>query len=164
MTEQNRIIQAYEQFTEKTRSLLKDSGEKSAEALDRAMEQARESQEKAGDLTREESERFKRFLQRDLEQTARDFQSAGEKASDTLSPAAMKSSVYGLISDISGQAKGLFEKLNDWAESEVTFKTGEISGPAKLKCKSCGEQVKMTETGHIPPCPGCHQSEFKRAA
>jgi len=43
------------------------------------------------------------------------------------------------------------------------YHTGEITGPGSLICEACGEMIHFTTTGHIPPCPKCRKTAFKRA-
>lgn len=160
----NLAVEAYEKFAAKTKEFWNESKDKSSQALEDAMEKAKSAQEKSGEITRQQGAQFKRFLQRDVEQTAHDLKQAGQKASESLRPTALQSSVSMLVSSISDQASGLIDKLSTMAEKEVTLKTGEVTGPAKMICTQCEQSLHFESSGHVPPCPNCHSTEFKRAA
>ncbi|PCI18096.1 MAG: hypothetical protein COB62_07115, partial [Piscirickettsiaceae bacterium] len=34
--------------------------------------------------------------------------------------------------------------------------------PGTLECIACKQTLNFKKTGHIPPCPKCHKTEFKR--
>ena len=40
--------------------------------------------------------------------------------------------------------------------------TGEVTGQGSLTCVGCGHELHFARPGHIPPCPGCQGTEFKR--
>lgn len=44
------------------------------------------------------------------------------------------------------------------------FHTGEICGLGSLECQACGQRVRFTKPGPIPPCPRCHKTLFSRLA
>jgi Zn finger protein HypA/HybF involved in hydrogenase expression len=53
------------------------------------------------------------------------------------------------------------QKLRERAAA-AEYKTGEIAGIGTLVCTSCGEQIHFKKAGHIPPCPKCNSTTFKR--
>jgi hypothetical protein len=63
MTEEhNKLVDAYENFSQRTKDIMEESQDKTSQALDNAMEKAREILVKAKELTNEESERVKIIL------------------------------------------------------------------------------------------------------
>ncbi len=157
-----KLIDAYERFAEKTREFLHESKEKTTEAFDHAMDQARDSMEKAGEISRTESERLKEFLKRDMEQTAQDFKQAGEAAQATLNPQNLKTGFFDLVGYVAKNSSQLLDQLAEWADGEATLHTGEVTGPATLRCRACHEELHFKDTGRVPPCPKCHNTEFRR--
>jgi len=157
-----KLIDAYERFAEKTKEFLAESREKTSETFEHAMDQARENMEKAGEISRSESDRLKAFLKRDMEQTAQDFKNAGEKAQASLNPHNLKSGFFNLVGYVAKNSSQLMESLAEWAENEVVLHTGEVTGPAVLTCRSCDEVLHFKESGRVPPCPKCHKTEFQR--
>jgi len=55
------------------------------------------------------------------------------------------------------QLKARADRLGEWH-------TGEITGPGTLVCSACNELIHFHKTGHIPPCPKCHATIYKRAS
>ncbi|HEX2391586.1 MAG TPA: FHA domain-containing protein [Solirubrobacterales bacterium] len=43
-----------------------------------------------------------------------------------------------------------------------TFRTGFIPGTGTFFCLGCGSQLALRETEHLPTCPRCHGSRFRR--
>mgnify|MGYP000167290698 FL=1 len=160
--ERNKLVDAYERFAQKTRDLLEESQDKTSQALESAMEQARESLEKAEEVTHEESERLKAFLKRDLEQTANDIRSIEAFTVEHLKPTSIKVGFYNLLSYLSSNSAELLDRLADWADKEVIVHTGEVTGPATLSCGSCQTKLHFKESGKVPPCPKCRNTEFRR--
>jgi len=39
-----------------------------------------------------------------------------------------------------------------------------VAMPGTFECLNCGERVHLHKAGHIPPCPKCHHTEFKRVS
>ena len=163
MTEEhNKLVDAYERFSQKTKDFLEESQDKTSQAFDHAIEKARESLVKAKELSQEESERLKAFLKRDLEQTANDIRSIESFTVEHLKPSSVKTGFYNLVSYLSSHSAELFESMADWADKEVIVHTGEITGPTTLSCESCKAELHFKESGKVPPCPKCHKTEFRR--
>jgi predicted RNA-binding Zn-ribbon protein involved in translation (DUF1610 family) len=40
--------------------------------------------------------------------------------------------------------------------------TGEVVGIGTFECKSCGEVIHFHKPGHMPPCPKCRSSKYRR--
>tara|TARA_R110001592_G_scaffold71444_2_gene218441 strand:+ start:7500 stop:7997 length:498 start_codon:yes stop_codon:yes gene_type:complete len=163
MTEEhNKLVEAYERFSQKTKDILEESQDKTSQAFENAMEMARESLVKAKELTNEESERLKTFLKRDIEQTANDIRSIESYTVEHFKPTSVRVGFYNLLSYLSSNSAELFDRMADWADKEVVVHTGEITGPTTLSCESCKAELHFKESGKVPPCPKCHKTEFRR--
>ena len=60
--------------------------------------------------------------------------------------------------------------LGDWArsmshklDSSLAYKTGEVTHGGTFICKGCEAEVHMKKPGHLPPCPKCSKTVFRRA-
>ena len=59
--------------------------------------------------------------------------------------------------------------ISDWVQqasarlSEQTYRTGEIAAAGTLECSNCGERVTLATPAHVPLCPKCRKSEFRRS-
>jgi rubrerythrin len=43
-----------------------------------------------------------------------------------------------------------------------TARTGETVNAGTYRCEQCGNDLTFTHTGHLPPCPVCAKTEFRR--
>lgn len=152
----------YDQFAQRFTELYKAGQEKGQEAMERALELAREQLTAAGDLGAEQGERFKSYLQRDLDQTVSDMQKLGEEARDRFHPARLGAGALASLATMFESAGKGFEFLSRKTEEALTYHTGELTSAGTLTCRKCGQTVHMSRTGHIPPCPGCHGTEFRK--
>lgn len=130
-----------------------------------AIESAKKQAIHLGELSKDEAELIGTYLRRDL-QDAGEFikQQRGELADwlrfdvdqieqriwETLSLAVDKTTIE--LNHLKKRA----QQLGEWH-------TGEITGPGALVCSACGEEIHFHKTGHIPPCPKCNATVFRRA-
>jgi hypothetical protein len=58
--------------------------------------------------------------------------------------------------------------LGDWTQEvsarlgEQTYRTGEIAASGELECTACCEHVQLETPAHVPLCPKCRKTEFRR--
>ncbi|MDH4134441.1 MAG: zinc ribbon-containing protein [Gammaproteobacteria bacterium] len=45
---------------------------------------------------------------------------------------------------------------------QQTYHTGEIAAGGELECTSCGEHLRLETPAHLPLCPKCHNTGFRR--
>ncbi len=63
-------------------------------------------------------------------------------------------------------ARGIGEwsqNLGDKIDTGLVYHTGEVTHGGTFTCTACGGEVVLTHPGHIPPCPKCQQTAFRRA-
>lgn len=160
--EEKKWVQAYEKFAAQTREFFDESREKTVSSLENALESAREQLVKAGELTQDESRQVKAYLRRDLEQTASDLGEFGERARKTANPAAIQAGFLDLTKSIAEGARGLFDRLAEWANTTATYHTGEVAAQGTFRCQNCEHEIHFSETGRIPPCAKCHGTQYRR--
>ncbi|MCW8923891.1 MAG: zinc ribbon-containing protein [Gammaproteobacteria bacterium] len=117
-----------------------------------------------GELTREEVDKVGDYLKRDLEDAANFMEINGKELKDWLSYDFYM--VEGMLGEtFSKMVDETRETLGD-LEEEATrigeWHTGEIVGLGTFQCKECGEVIHFHKPGHMPPCPKCHGSKYRR--
>ena len=157
-------IHAYNRMLERAREFLDQAGEGLKPKLQEAVEAAIEKTSELGELTREEAEKIGEYLKRDLESAA------GYLASDEAKE--LKDWLRMDLDLIEARILDALSLLVDptevelamWAEQArlAEWHTGEITGPGTLVCVNCGEELHFHKTGHIPPCPKCKGTVFRR--
>lgn len=160
--DQGRYEALYDRFAERARELFDAGQEKTNEAMEKAMEGAREQFAAAGEFSAEQGEAFKRFMRRDLEQTAQEMRVLGQEARERLSPARLGAGALSSMARLLEATGSALQNLSRKAEDALHFKTGEITAAGTLTCKKCGQTVQLKRSAHIPPCPSCRGTEFRK--
>ncbi len=165
MTEEKRKeeIGLYEKLASRSKELMDEAREKTAETVDAAIKKAKEEMVVAGDFSHEQGEKFKTFLERDLKTTSVYASKAGEAAKEVLEPHRVAAGLQNTLATILETVGEAFEEWGKKLETDLDFKTGEMTTPGSLTCKGCGEKIRMAETGHIPPCSKCRGTEFHKS-
>ncbi|MDT8318344.1 MAG: hypothetical protein RQ824_10220 [bacterium] len=180
MTEENKSeeekeeIGLYEKLASRSKEFLDEAREKTSAALDAAVGKAKEEMVAAGDFGHEQGERLKTFLMRDLKASLKDAAMLGEEAKkdaatfshaakEALEPHRVRAGIESTLATILEVVGVKFEDWGGKLESRLDCKTGELCSPGTLNCKSCGEKLRMHNTGRIPPCPKCRATEFHKS-
>jgi hypothetical protein len=152
-----RLTRAYERMLERSKGLYTDAGH----TVQRAIQTAAETASELGELTREEAERIGLYLQRDVQDAAAFLSKHGGELRDWLRFDAelIEDRVLDALSLLVDNTK---LELSAWALGANEWHTGEVTGPGTLVCAACGEELHFKQAGHIPPCPKCHGSRYRR--
>lgn len=163
-TEQDKstLAEKYDKLAVKFNELYLAGKERSHESMTVAMEKAREQMTALGEFSAEQGEELKQFLARDLDQTIVDAQHLGEEAKERLNPSRLGAGALASLSSVLELTGNALRSLSEKAKASLTYKTGEITTAGTLTCQSCGQQVHITKTGHVPPCPKCSGTLFSK--
>ncbi len=152
----------YDRFADKSREFFEAGQEKGREAFEKAMELAREQLAATGEFTAEHGEAFKKYLKRDLEQTAEDMRSLGQEADERLHPSRLGAGALSSLAKLMHATGSAMSALSRKAEETLAYHTGEVTSAGTLTCTACGQKVQLKRTGHVPPCPSCHGTGFRK--
>lgn len=161
---EERLAEAYDKMLARVRARVDEMEKDARPMLHHAIENAKETATELEELSREEAEKIGNYLRRDLEHAA-DFLSRSGKdlggwlRFDTELTERTLAEMMLQVADRTGVELAEFTVR---AEVMAEWHTGEISGIGTLECKSCGEELHFHRTGHIPPCPKCHGTTFRR--
>lgn len=158
---------AYNRMLERVRSFLARGGEAGGSeqpALQRGIEAAKETAVELGELTRDEAERIGYFLKRDLEDASRYLADSGHELADWLQidVGLIESQILEWFAEAADRTALDWARLRADLARNAEYHTGEIAGPGVLECTECGERIHFHATGHIPPCPRCKGTVFRR--
>ncbi len=155
-----KLTEAYNLMLERSREVLKTTQSGVRKAVDTAMEKATELEE----LSREEAELVSIYVMRDLEDAASFINTSGKELRDWLrfDLEVVENAVADRFAQMVDHTRDELLKLEIRASALGEWKSGEITGIGTLQCKSCGELLHFHQTGHIPPCPKCHGTTFRR--
>ncbi len=159
-----KLIQAYDRMMERIKHGLEEAEHKAAPKLRHAVDAAREKAVELGEVTREEAERLGEYIMRDLHDIGEYIHETGEEMETwfQIDKELIEVRLLDLISSVADKTSLELAELAARAKAASTYHTGEIAGPGTLECEQCGEQLHFKAAGHIPPCPKCHQTSFRR--
>lgn len=161
----DRLVKAYERMLERTRTRIEQAEQDLPHIQDRVAE-AREKAVELGELTREEAERISEYLKRDLHDAAQYMVDTGREMRDwwRFDLGLIEQRMLDVFTDVADRTRFELDQLVQRARAAGIRHTGEITAPGVLQCTACGKEMHFKRTGHIPPCPGCRGTEFRRLA
>jgi Zn finger protein HypA/HybF involved in hydrogenase expression len=150
-------------MTERVRALIDEAGEST---LPQRIDAARDKAVELGELTREEADKVASYLKRDIEDAATYLSGPSQEFADWLrfDIQLIEERLLEMFLTVADQTKLELMKLQHEADRADAWHTGEIAGIGTLQCFDCGELLHFHATGHIPPCPKCHGTAFRRVA
>lgn len=166
MSEQqsNKLVEAYHTMLERAREAMARLGHEAKPKLEQALEEARETAWKLGELSEEEAEKISDYILRDLRDAA-EYIAEGERGLADwlrLDLLYLEDKAMETFSHMVDQTRLELDRLALNAALYGEWHTGEITAPGTLECKQCGELLHFHKTAHIPPCPKCHGTRFRR--
>jgi rubrerythrin len=166
MNKQNeKFVHAYEKMLERSKTFLAETGHAIAPKVDLAVESAKEKAAELGELTLGEAEKIAEYLKRDLQDAAEFLTDENNELRDwlRLDVELVEDRILDALSLLVDRTKVDLAEFAEQAQRFGEWHTGEITGPGTLVCKECGEVLHFHKTGHIPPCPKCHATAYRRA-
>lgn len=159
-----RMVAAYEKMLERVHETLEHAEQETIPNLKRNIDQAREKAVELGELTREEAEKVGTYIERDLKDAASYLQESQEQFSQWLrfDLDQIGNRLLEMFADVADRTQVELSKLAEQARRAQLYHTGEITGPGTLVCRWCGKAMHFHKAGHIPPCPKCRSTEFRR--
>jgi predicted RNA-binding Zn-ribbon protein involved in translation (DUF1610 family)/gas vesicle protein len=133
------------------------------EAVRHAVSSATERLKDAGGHTVEAVNKAADALRKDIAHAAHTMGPAWEKFSEK------SSDVFHVWRDRGGVfLAGAADAVRDWLKETTTrienqrYETGEMAYTGAFECTACGERVALKQPAHLPPCPKCMKTEFRR--
>lgn len=154
------LRQAYNLMLERAKEIMRKSGDR----LENAVDQARDTAQELGELTRDEADLLAQYVKHDLQDLG-DFLSDPKgdlRAWFRMDSDLIEASIRDLLFSVADQTSVQLAEFARNAGRPGTLHTGEMTAPGVLECTNCTEQLRFTKIGHIPPCPNCHNTEFRR--
>lgn len=152
----------YDSLLHKTRELMEETEKEFAPKVQYALDTAKEKLSALEELTVEETEKLADYLKRDLVDAA-EF---GGELKDWLQfeTALIEDRLLDAFSTMVDHTREELDRIRAEAIRFGEWHTGEITSIGTLQCKQCGELLHFHKSGHIPPCPKCQGTSYKRSA
>ena len=156
-----KLIDMYNNVLHRVYDSVVNASDKLKPGLEKRLEEAAALEE----LGREEIDTISGYIKRDVEAAA---QWLAENEDSELAEwlrfdiQQVEDRALEAFSQLADQTTLELKQLEQRANAVGEWHTGEIVGIGSLTCIDCGEELHFHATGHIPPCPKCHGTRFKR--
>ncbi len=162
--QQKQELAAYKKLRSSVEKLLADAKDTlNADTIRQTLEDARKQMSQLGDYTADTIEKAIVTIEKEMLTAARQagvqLENLAERSTD----------VFAVWRDRGTQFLGrAASALRDWVQqastriTEQTYHTGDIAAGGTLECTACGGQVQLKTAAHVPLCPSCRKSEFRR--
>lgn len=157
---QGKLVQAYERMLERVKHGLEEAGD----GVEQAVAKARETAVELGELTRDEAERVAAYLRRDMHDMAEHLEQRGAELDSWfhIDLELIEARLLELLGSVADKTRVELATLATRAQTADLYRTGEVTGPGAFVCTECGQGLELHATGHIPPCPHCRATVFRR--
>ncbi len=166
----DRLLKAYHDMLNFINNTIDDAIEQADKeaipTLESNLEKAKQQASELGELSREEADKIAAYLKRDLQEAGQFLTESGAVIRDwfKFDVALVEDRFMETFSRMADQTHIELEKLEHQANTIGEWHTGEITGIGTFRCSGCGKELHFHQPGHIPPCPTCHGTVFKRAS
>jgi Zn finger protein HypA/HybF involved in hydrogenase expression len=156
-----RLVRAYRRMLDHAREVLEADAQPS---LKSAVERARNYTVELGELTREEADQVSQYLKRDLHDAGEYLSRTGRELREwaQIDWSMAEHGLVDLFVRAADRTRLEMEAFKRELQEGPPYRSGELTGPGTLRCKGCGQLMHFHEPGHIPPCPRCHGTDFRR--
>lgn len=160
----DKLVDAYHTALEEVKQLWHDAEEHAVPTLKENIDKAMEKITELGELSQEEIETVAGYLKKDLEQAADFLEESGSKVTDWLKFDLQfaETKFAEMFAEAVDKTRIELGALQDSLQKNAEWHTGEITGIGILYCQACGEALHFKKAGHIPPCPKCKKTAFKK--
>jgi rubrerythrin len=162
--QKKRELAAYQKLRDEIGKRLGDVRETlNAETMRQALHNARERLKDAGEYTADTVDTVAASIEKDIVNAAHRMGPRWEAFSEKTAD------LFGVWRDRSATFLGrAAQAVADWLHQAGrqlgprTYRTGEIAAAGTFACTACGHQLQLKTAAHLPPCPLCLKTEFKR--
>jgi rubrerythrin len=159
----DRLAHAYDRMLERVRHTLETAEKRVAPTLEEALRHARERAVELGEITREEADKVAAYVREDLHDMAEYLNESSKDYREwfRMDLQLIEAKLMDLLGSIADRTRVEIAEIAARAAVRERH-TGEIAGPGVLACTHCGEELHFKTSGHIPPCPKCKGTTFRR--
>ena len=158
------LLRTYHEMLDNVKSLWHTAEEKALPTLKENLEKAAEKASEVGELTREEIDKLSEYIRRDLEDAADFIAENGQELKNLVETDLefVEMELAEKFLQLADTTRLQLDALAEQARKVGIWHTGEITHVGILYCTQCGEALHFNKPGHIPPCPKCKGTEFRK--
>ena len=162
--QQKQELDAYRKLRALVQELFAEVRENmNATTVGDTLERARSRLREAGEYTADTVDRAAATIEKEMADTVRrlgpTWQSVTGKTADLFDVWRDRSAAF-----LATAAAGAGQWLKDAGVrlERPAYRTGEMTAAGIFECTSCGMRVELETPAHLPPCPECQKTEFRR--
>ena len=159
------LVEAYNQMMARIKDAIENTEEKAIPTLQKAIDMAKQQAIHLGEISIEEAEEIGNYIKRDINDAAEYLMETSHDFSEwlMLDIDIIEQKVVELFLSVADKTRIELKQLARPSCEISSYNTGDITGPGTLLCDACGEMIHFSTTDHIPACPKCHNTSFKRS-
>lgn len=161
-SDKSKLAEQYDKLASQFNELYLAGTERGRAAMSVALDKAEAQLTALGTFSVERGIELKKNLARDLDHTLSAAQHLGVEAKDRFHPSRLGAGALSSIASVLELSSNALRTLSDQTKKTITYKTGEMTSAGTLTCQSCGQQIHLKHTGHVPPCPKCNGTQFHK--
>ena len=163
-SDREKLVKAFDHMVENVSHSIHVAEEAVSPTIDEMVHNAQRITADLFKLTKKESERLGKALKRDIKSAHKTINQQGKELKDWLSfdLTLVEDKFIELIARAADKTWLDFRSFEEEERQADSYHTGEICNVGTLCCKNCVQTIHMSKSGHIPPCPHCHHTEFYR--
>ncbi len=160
----DKLLKAYDRMVDELHAAVEKAEETLSPTIDEMLQNAERLSKKAFALTQDEAKSISDSLKKEITHAREYMQTDGKEFKEWLNfdIHQVEDRFVDFLSKAADKTWIDFRALEILGKKNSLYKTGEICTAGTLRCMSCGQQMKFKKSSHIPPCPKCHQTSFKR--
>ena len=164
----DKLLKTYHVMLDQVKDLWHTAEEKALPTLSENIEKAADKAAELGELTKEEAEKIGGYIQRDLEQAGDYLSEYIEENGPQLKNWIKDELAFAevefaeMFANLADKTRLELDALAERARQVGVWHTGEITNIGILYCQKCDEVLHFKKPGHIPPCPKCKGTVFKK--
>ena len=161
----NKLVDAYNRMMARIRDTIESAEASAVPTLQKAISMAKKEAIRLSEVTMEEAEEVGNYIKRDINDAAEYLMETSHEFSEwlMLDLEIIEQKVLELFLSVADKTRLELEQFAHPRCEIYDYHTGEVTGPGSLVCVDCGQMVHFNTTSHIPPCPKCHHTVFRRA-
>lgn len=162
--DKDKLIEAFDHMVDQVSQSIHKAEETLAPTIEEMVHNAQKMARDLYSLTQEESEALAKTLKKDLHKANETLNQQSKELKDWLSfdLTVVEDRFIDLIGRAADKTWLDFRAFESENHQASTYKTGEVCNAGTLCCQKCGKEIHFSKTSHIPPCAGCHGTEFYR--
>jgi hypothetical protein len=162
--QQKQELDAYRKLRALTQELFGDVRDgMNAATVRETLERARTRLRDAGGYTADTIDRAAAAIEKEMADTVRrlgpTWQTVSGKTADLFEVWRDRSATF-----LAAAAAGAAQWLNEAGArlERPVYRTGEMAAAGIFECTACSMRVELETPAHLPPCPQCQKTEFRR--